>query len=164
MLPKLTIPSPEAPKPIDGYGLPDAPQLDWSFVSQQMAAARYYWISTADIDDAAAPQPHAAPLWGVWQGDRIYFDGSPRTRWARNLAGHPAIAVHPPDAENVVIIEGVARLVGDAELSAAEWAELDGTYAAKYGTPGSPRWVVEPRLVLAWAGVNLGTMTRWRFE
>lgn len=90
MLPKLTIPPSEAPKPIDGYGL--------------------------------------------------------------------------PDAENVVIIEGVARLLSDAELSAAEWAELDGAYAAKYGTQGSPRWVVEPRLVLAWAGVNLGTMTRWRFE
>ena len=117
MLPKLTIPPSEAPKPIDGYGLPDAPQLDWSFVSEQMAAARYYWISTADTDDADAPQPHVAPLWGVWRGDRVYFDGSPQTRWARNLADHPAIAVHPPDAENVVIIEGVARLLSNAELS-----------------------------------------------
>ena len=164
MLPKLTIPSPEAPKPIDGYGLPDAPQLDWSFVAEHMAAARYYWISTADTDDADAPQPHVAPLWGVWHGDRVYFDGSPQTRWARNLADHPAIAVHPPDAENVAIIEGVARQLGDDELSAAEWAVLDGAYAAKYGMQGSPHWVVEPRLVLAWAGVNLGTMTRWRFE
>ena len=63
MLPKLMIPAPEAPKPIDGYGLPDAPQLDWSFVSEQMAAARYYWISTADTDDADAPQPHVCLLY-----------------------------------------------------------------------------------------------------
>ena len=99
----------------------------------------------------------------IVNGDRIHFDGSPQTRWARNLIAHPAIAVHPPDAENVVIIEGVARQLADDELSAAAWAELDGLYAAKYGMEGSPYWVVEPRLVLAWAGVNLGTMTRWRF-
>ena len=65
--------------------------------------------------------------------------------------------------ENVVIIEGVARQLADDELSAAEWAELDKLYAAKYGMEGSPHWVVEPRLVLAWEGINLGTMTRWRF-
>ena len=76
MLPKLTIPPSEAPKPIDGYGLPDAPQLDWSFVSEQMAAARYYWISTADTDDADAPQPHVAPLWGCL----LYTSPSPRDR------------------------------------------------------------------------------------
>ena len=64
----------------------------------------------------------------------------------------------------MVIIEGVARQLADDELSAAEWAELDGLYATKYGMEGSPRWVVEPRLVLAWEGMNLATMTRWRFE
>ena len=163
MLSKLVIPAPEPPQPIEGYGLPDTPQLDWAFVDEHMAAAQYYWINTADTDDNNAPQPHAAPLWGIWHGDRIHFDGSPQTRWARNLIAHPAIAVHPPDAENVVIIEGVARQLADDELSAAEWAELDKLYAAKYGMEGSPYWVVEPRLVLAWAGVNLGTMTRWRF-
>ena len=106
MLQNLTIPAPESPQPIEGYGLPTTPQLDWSFVSERMAAAQYYWINTADTDDSDAPQPHAAPLWGIWHGDRIHFDGSPQTRWARNLIAHPAIAVHPPDAENVVIIEG----------------------------------------------------------
>jgi hypothetical protein len=159
MLSKLIIPQPEAPRSIPGYNLPDEPRLDWSFVAERMAAAQFYWISTA----APAGHLHVAPLWGLWHGDRIHFDGSPETRWARNLRLNSEIAVHPPDAERVVIIEGVARMLGDDELSAAEWAELDGAYAAKYGMEGSPYWFVEPRLALAWDGANLSTMTRWRF-
>ena len=93
MLPKLVIPAPEAPQPLEGYGLPTTAQLDWSFVSQRMGQARYYWINTADTDDPTAPQPHVAPLWGLWHGDRIHFDGSPQTRWARNLAAHPALSL-----------------------------------------------------------------------
>jgi nitroimidazol reductase NimA-like FMN-containing flavoprotein (pyridoxamine 5'-phosphate oxidase superfamily) len=141
--------------------LPEEPVLDWSFVAERMAAATYYWITTA----SAAGQPHAAPLWGLWFEDRLYFDGSPATRWSRNLQANPAVAVHPPDAERVVMIEGTARMLGDDELTPAEWAQLDGLYRARYAVDfGSPYWVVEPRLVLAWDGTKLGTMTRWRFE
>lgn len=160
MLPTLVIPDPEAPRPIPGYGLPDRPALDWSFVAERMTAARYYWINTVD----AQCRPHSAPLWGVWHGDRVHFDGRPQTRWARNLLTNPAVAVHPPDAEQVVMIEGLARPLADDELSAAGWAALDAPYRAKYAVAeGSPYWFVEPRLVLAWDGANLGTMTRWRF-
>ena len=159
MLSPLVIPEPEAPRPVPGYGMPARPALDWSFVAEHMAAARYYWVNTT----GAAGQPHPAPLWGLWRGDRLHFDGSPETRWARNLLARPAVAVHPPDAENVVIIEGVARPLGDDELTTAEWAELDAAYLAKYGLAGSPYWFVEPRLVLAWQGIDLSTMTRWRF-
>jgi hypothetical protein len=160
MLPKLLIPAPEAPHPLEGYGLPKKPQLTWAFVAERMAAAQYIWVCTTGPDG----RPHAAPLWGLWWGDRIHFDGSPQTRWARNLAANPAVAVHPPDAENVVIIEGVARTLADDALTAEEWAALDGAYQAKYGMEGSPYWYVEPRLALAWDGVRLGTMTRWRWE
>ena len=79
MLPKLIIPPPEPPQPLAGYGLPDKPALDWSFVDERMAAAAYYWVTTA----AADGRPHAAPLWGIWHENRLYFDGSPATRWAR---------------------------------------------------------------------------------
>jgi len=160
MLPKLLIPNPEPPRPLAGYGLPRTPQLTWAFVAERMAAARYYWIGTAGPDG----RPHAMPVWGVWQGDRLHFDGSPETRWARNLVANPAVCVHPPDAESVVVIEGRARTLADDELTTAEWAELDGAYRAKYGMDGPPHWVVEPALVLAWDGIMLGTMTRWRWE
>lgn len=160
MVNKLVVPPPEPPHPLDGYGLPDAPVLDWSYVAERMAAARYYWISTSDGEG----RPQVAPLWGIWHEDRVRFDGSPQTKWARNLVANPAIAVHPPDAENVVILYGVARMLGDDELTAAEWAKVDGLYKAKYQSDGSPYWIVEPRLVLAWDGVRLGTMTRWRFD
>ena len=162
MLPQLVIPTPEAPQRVPGYGMPDAPRLDWSFVAEHMAAARYYWLNTAG-GDPAAPRPHAAPLWGLWHNDRLHVDGSPQTRWARNLIAQPAVAAHPPDAENVVIVEGVARMLADDELTAEECAALDWAYAANYGMEVSPYWVIEPRLVLAWSGIDLSTMTRWRF-
>ena len=160
MLPQLIIPPPEAPDELPGYGLPDAPVLEWTFVAERMIAATYYWVATVDPDG----EPHTVPLWGVWHGDRLYFDGSPETRWARNLKANPAVAAHPPDAENVVIIEGRARALADGELAAGERAALNAVYGAKYNSEGSPYWVVEPRLVLAWDGVRLGTMTRWRFS
>lgn len=161
MLSKLIIPKPEPPRPIAGYPLPDAPQLDWSFVAERMTAATYYWVTSA----AADGRPHAAPVWGVWFEDRLYFDGSPATRWARNLRASPTVAVHPPDAEQVVMVEGTARMLEDDELSATEWELLDGVYQTKYTLEqGSPFWVVQPRLVLAWDGPQLGTMTRWRFD
>lgn len=160
MLPQLIIPLPEAPAELPGYGLPDKPMLDWAFVAERMSAASYYWIATAGPDG----EPHTVPLWGVWHDDRLHFDGSPETRWARHLRANPAVAAHPPDAENVVIIEGQARMLADDELTEGEWARLDNQYQAKYDSEGSPYWVVEPRLVLAWDGVRLGTMTRWRFE
>lgn len=164
MLAALIIPAPEAPRPIDGYGMPARPMLDWPFVAERMIAARYYWINTTDADPSA-PQPHAAPLWGVWYADRAYFGGSLETRWARNLLAQPAIAVHPPDAENVVIIEGVARPLRDDDLPAAARDSLDRAYRDKYGVDdGAVNWVVEPRLVLAWEGANLTTTTRWRFR
>lgn len=160
MLPKLIIPSPEPPEELPGYGLPDVPVLDWAFVAEHMAAATYYWLATVDPDG----EPHSVPLWGIWHNDRLHVAGSPETRWARNLSANPVVAVHPPDAENVVIIEGRARALADDALTAGEWAALNGAYEAKYNSEGSPNWVVEPRLVLAWDGIRLGTMTRWRFE
>lgn len=158
-LPNLVVPPPEAPRPIPGYGLPAAPALDWSFVAERMAAADCYWIAGAGPDG----RPHAVPLWGVWHANRLHFDGSPDTRWARNLLANPAVVAHPPDPARVVIIEGRARPLGDDELTVDEWAILDGAYQAKYKMAGSPYWFVEPALVLAWDGMNLGTMTRWRF-
>jgi len=160
MLPQLTIPIPEAPAPLPDYGLPDKPQLDWSFVAGRMTAARNYWICTAAPDG----QPHAVPVWGTWHGDRFYFDGSPDTRWHRNLAANPAIAVHLPDPESVVFIEGQVQVLHDHELAEETRDELAAIYRAKYDMDGRPHYVVEPRLVMAWDAMNLGTMTRWRFD
>jgi nitroimidazol reductase NimA-like FMN-containing flavoprotein (pyridoxamine 5'-phosphate oxidase superfamily) len=160
MLPKLTIPPPEAPEPLPGYGLPNRPQLDWTFVAERMIAATNYWICTASPEG----EPHAVPVWGFWHDNHFYFDGSPETLWARNLEANPAMSVHPPDAESVVIVEGAVRRLDDDDLTVAERDTLSAAYQAKYGMEGRPHYVLVPYLVVAWDSLNLGTMTRWRFE
>jgi general stress protein 26 len=134
--------------------------LTWEFVQREMTGARNYWLSTSTNDGT----PHVAPVWGIWLDDRLYFDGSGSTKWGRNLANDPRIAVHLPDPERVVVVEGIARMLGDNDLTDDEWSTLDSTYRHKYSVDeGSPFRYVEPTKVLAWDGDDLQNMTRWIF-
>lgn len=135
--------------------------LDWSFVAEEMSKAQYYWIACVNGKNA----PHVVPLWGIWFEQRVHFDGSPQTGWARNLRANGQIAVHLPNAEQVVVVYGHAAFLEDDELTPAEWAVLDGIYQQKYNVQeGSPYWYVQPSKVLAWNGADLHTMTRWLFK
>jgi hypothetical protein len=132
--------------------------LDWQFVAEEMSKAEHYWIACVNGRNA----PHVAPLWGIWFENRIHFDGSPQTGWAKNLKVNGQIAVHLPSGEQVIIVEGSATTLEDDELSSEEWALLDGIYQKKYGVKeGSPYWYVQPSKVLAWK--DMQTMTRWIF-
>ena len=74
----------------DGY-VPDPKAfLTWSHVEQKLAGARNYWLCTVRPNG----RPHSIPKWGVWVEDRLYFDGSPETRHARNIARNPYISLH----------------------------------------------------------------------
>lgn len=136
----------------------------WAEVRLRLEQARNYWIITHRPDG----RPHAAPVWGVWTGGRLYFGTSPAAVKARNLAADRRVAVHLESADNVVILEGTAELMEGADLAAAE--EL---YAAKYVLPrtgercdfmGGPAWVVTPVVGHTWSEIAFGeTMTRWRF-
>lgn len=162
MLAPLQIPAPQPAKKVPGYAMPEAPEhlLTWEFVDAQMQAAEFYWISAVNRNNG----PHVVPLWGLWHENRIHFDGSPQTGWAKSLRRNPQIAVHLPDANKVVIVYGRARILEDDELSEGGWNALDSAYQSKYNVQeGSPYWFVEPTKVLAWDGGNLHTMTRWIF-
>ena len=78
--PRLTVSRPQMPAE---YGLPKDTKglLDWSYVREQMTKAQHYWICTVTPDG----RPHATPVDGLWIEDRLYFGGSPKTRWQRNL-------------------------------------------------------------------------------
>jgi general stress protein 26 len=162
MLPHIAVPAAQPVRPIPGYGMPQevALLLDWSFVQREMTASRHYWLATTREDG----QPHVAPVWGLWHEDRFHFEGSPRTAWARDLAGDARVAVHLPKADRVVIVEGIARMIGDDEISDEEWHALDSQFQTKYAvSQGSPFRYVQPTKVLAWDGEDLQTMTRWLF-
>ena len=163
LLNDLVIPDPVLPQNPAGYELPTSTSdlLTWDYVDKRMSEAMYYWIATSD----ATGQPHTVPLWGIWYKNRVHFDGSPKTRWARNLIQNPKIAVHVPHATEVVIIEGRAQIIEDDDIDDATWDILDNTYRTKYETnEGSPYWVVMPQKVIAWDAQKLDHMTRWLFD
>ena len=163
LLDDLTIPEPVLPQNPASYELPTTTSalLEWDFVAKRMSEATYYWIATADANG----QPHTVPLWGIWYKNRVHFDGHPKIRWARNLIQNPQIAVHVPNAQEVVIIEGRAQIIEDDDIDEATWHILDSTYQTKYKTAvGSPYWVVIPQKVIAWDAQRLDHMTRWLFE
>jgi nitroimidazol reductase NimA-like FMN-containing flavoprotein (pyridoxamine 5'-phosphate oxidase superfamily) len=124
--------------------------LPWSYAVERLVAARNYWIATCRPSGA----PHTTPLWGVWVDDVLYLDGSPETRWGRNLAANPQVSVNLESADDVVIVEGDAEFcVTDDKLA----QQIIDAWTAKYGRlvpePADEDGgvvTVRPRRVRAW--------------
>jgi len=153
----------------EGYGVPedDASLLPWSWAVERLEQARNYWFSTTRPDG----RPHAMPAWAVWLDGVLYFEGSPETRRARNVAANPAIVVHLESGDEVVILEGEARAAGKPERALAE--RLAAAFGAKYAATHDYRpapdqwdngglWAVRPRVAFAWSKFPT-TVTRWQF-
>ncbi|ADJ16135.1 pyridoxamine 5'-phosphate oxidase family protein [Halalkalicoccus jeotgali] len=140
--------------PSDGEGL-----LPWQFVAEAMEGDRNYWVSTTLPDG----RPHARPVWGIWLDGTVHCGGGERTRWARNLASSPELAVHRESGEAVVIIEGTAERIDEKSADPELIERLDAAYEAKYGIRhGTPFWAVRPRKILAWNDYPTDA-TRWTF-
>jgi PPOX class probable F420-dependent enzyme len=139
--------------------------LPWSHVSEQMAAARNYWIGTVRPDG----RPHATPVWGVWVDETFYFGMGPRSVKARNLAANPALAVHLESGDDVVILEGVAERL--TAVDPALFERIADQYAAKYDgfrpeppTPEAPFVALRCRVALGWLEKDfVRSATRWEF-
>ena len=153
----------------EGYGVPEGDEslLPWSWAAERLVTARTYWFSTTRPDG----RPHAMPAWAVWLDGALYFEGSPETRRARNLAENPAIVVHLESGEQVVILEGEARAAGRPARALAE--RLAAAFTAKYAATHDYRpapdqwdngglWALRPRVAFAWSEFPR-TVTRWRF-
>lgn len=111
--------------------------LDWDTVAEWLRDSKHFWLSTTRPDGG----PHVVPRWGVWWDDRFWYDGSPETRHARNLATNPACALHLESGERVLILEGESRASGPVDLDTG--ADLAAEYARKYApayTPQADAW------------------------
>src|SRR2546425_1061199 len=97
----------------EGYGVPKdgsgAKQLPWSWAVERLLAARNYWICSTRPDGP----PHAAPVWGLWLDDAVWFSTDRASRKGRNLLASPTVVVHLESGDDVVILEGEAELVQD---------------------------------------------------
>ena len=163
--PPIPEPGPTRSRPeIDDYGVPvgEEGMLEWSYVSQRLAASSFYWVATVGADGL----PHAVPYFGAFVDDVLYFETGPTTRGGRNLRTNPAVAVHLISGEEVVIIEGTART---AVPGAKLFADLQDAYRPKYDGyfPMSAEnlFAVLPAVVFAWdLGDFPASMTRWQFR
>ena len=113
-LKEIIIPTATPARKVKGYRMPETNEylVSWDFVSEQMSNSRHYWISTVFQDG----RPHVVPVWGIWFKNRVHFQGSLQTAWGQNILKNPNIAVHLPDADKVVIIEGTAHIIEDDEI------------------------------------------------
>jgi hypothetical protein len=160
---------PPAGRPVvpDGYGIPENNDslLPWSHVEERMAAAKNYWIATAN----RSAKPSVTPVWGVWLDGKLYFDGAPQTRRGKNISQNPQVSVHLESGDEVLILEGDAVIYQSApERSLAE--KVAAGYGAKYAqygySPTADQWdqgglfVFTPRKALAWTQFP-SDMTRW---
>lgn len=159
-------PRPTAPRIPPGYGVPPdgsgAELLPWSWAVERLVAARCYWICTTRRDG----RPHAAPVWGLWRDDAIWFSTDRASQKARNLRRDPRVVVHLESGDETVIIEGRAS----EELSSPAREAFADEYEAKYAVRPDPALgaslvlVVRPTAAQTWRERDYPrTATRWVF-
>jgi nitroimidazol reductase NimA-like FMN-containing flavoprotein (pyridoxamine 5'-phosphate oxidase superfamily) len=165
-----TTPRVSRPHMPDGYGTPDTDEglLPWSWAVERLERARNYWFSTTRPDG----RPHAMPAWAAWIDGTLYFEGSPQTRRAQNIAANPHVSIHLESGDEVVILEGVAHETGKPERALAE--RLAAVFTEKYSAshdyrPGTDQWdegglwAMRPRVAFAWSEFPK-TVTRFNFD
>jgi hypothetical protein len=154
---------PQTSRPLlpEGYGIPQSDEglLPWSYARERLEQAQNYWLCTASPN----ARPHAAPLWGVWLDDRLFFDGHPATRWGRNILANPSVAVHLESGNEVVIVEGIVEDIATPDRALA--TRVADAYEAKYGyrLPDHGFFVFTPRVAYGWTQFPKDA-TRWRFD
>ncbi len=153
------------------YGVPETERgmLPWATTRKILEDAKSYWLVTIDLDG----KPHLVGQWGAWIDDRWYFEGGEDTKWARNVAREPRIAMGAESGTSAVMVEGRATRLPTVERPTSE--RITKQYGAKYGRlykyrPKAEQWdkggyVLTPTKILAWdvRGFPRST-TRYRFD
>ena len=157
-----------------GYGVRSdaAGLLPWSFAEQRLAASHDYWLATRWPDG----RPHVMPVWGAWLDDHLWFSTDQSSRKARNLAVDPRCVVTTQDANEPVVLDGVAAPVADRhEIArfldvlrakyATEW--VDDIYTLDFfdgAVGGGASYRVTPASVFAIRAADfVASPTRWTF-
>src|SRR5262249_28356277 len=120
-----------------------------------------YFLCTTRSDG----RPHVMPIWGVWMDDAFYFSTGKTSVKARNLAENPRCVLCPGDADDAVIVEGVATNVTNKDVL----KEFAAAYKKKYKF--DPLSMKQPIFAMK-AEVAFGQIektytksaTRWKFN
>ncbi len=124
----MKAPARDRPKLPKGYiTAASKGMLGWAAVEKLIRASPYFWIATTGDDG----RPHLIQQWGVWIDQQLFFDGSERTRWARNLARDPRIGFGIQSGNNAAYGDGTAQIVRGVPAPLAR--RIAAQYGAKYG-------------------------------
>jgi len=152
-----------------GYGVPESSKglLPWSWAKQRLKKSHNYLISTVRPDGS----PHTMVVWGLWQDGRLLFSTGGKSQKARNLGRNPNCIVCTEQANEAVIVEGVAEI---ADVSARR--KFLETYTRKYKFDMSsmeedilsmkePVFAVGPKKAFGLYEKHFqGKSTRWQFN
>ncbi len=163
----MKIPKISRPAFPPGYVDNPTTSVPWEQVEARLTEAKNYWLCSVRPDG----RPHAVPRWAVYVEGRIYYDGSPATRHARNIARNPHVCLHLESGDRALIVEGEAREAGQPAPELAQ--KLSAAYRAKYTAfgyaPEPNQWdegglfVFTPRKVLTWTNF-MEDPTRFELE
>lgn len=150
MKPRMII-RPSLPK---GYVDHPISEVAWEHVEERLTRSVNYWLCSVRPNG----HPHVIPRWGVFLDGKFYYDGSPETRHAKNIAQNPNVSLHLESGNDVVILEGTSTAAGRPATELA--LVLSQAYKAKYSNEGySPEpnqwddgglYIFTPRQCLAW--------------
>ncbi len=101
--------------------------LTWTAAERILKTFPYLWIATTDDDG----RPHLVQQWGVWVDATLWFEGSVRTRWARNLARDPRLGFGVQTGDRAVYGDAIVDVVPGVDRTLA--TKIARRYAAKYG-------------------------------
>jgi nitroimidazol reductase NimA-like FMN-containing flavoprotein (pyridoxamine 5'-phosphate oxidase superfamily) len=164
----MSGPVPDRPV-MPGYGVLPADQgsglILWPEIERRLTVSHDYWVATVRPDG----RPHVMPVWGVWLDGRLWFSSGLRSRKARNLAAEPRCTMTTDQAQDPVVLDGLAEQVVDADGIAAFLAAMNGKYdagmTADFLDPAvNGTFAVRPQRVIALSHDDFtGSPTRWTF-
>ena len=145
-----------------GYGFPKDKKglLPWSWAEQRLKKSHNYWITTVKADGS----PHVMVVWGLWMDDAFLFSTGATSVKSRNLEANPRCVIAPGNADEAVIVEGVASKLDDAPTFERFAHEYSKKYEWDIRGKTEPVWVVRPTVVFGQIEATFTTTaTRWRF-
>jgi PPOX class probable F420-dependent enzyme len=147
--------------PDEGTGL-----LPWSWATERLARSHDYWVATVRPDG----RPHVMPVWGVWDDGAVWFSSSNGARKSRNIAANSECVVTTSDANEPVVVEGVAERVAAAHVIARFAQLVNEKYETEipvefYDPAENTVFRVTPRTVIGLTESDFtGSPTRWGFD
>lgn len=144
----------------EGTGL-----LPWAWADVRLRESHDYWLGTV----WPGGRPHLMPVWGVWTDKTFWFSSAGGSRKVRNLADDGRCTVATDDAQDPVVVDGVAEVRAGAHHRRRFLDALNAKYGTDYGLDfldGVAAVCLEVRPLSVFGLLQAdfaGSPTRWTF-